>query len=58
MNATAEEIEKAFTEWMRRYQANTEEFTKAEESFAKAPETYGQAVTPYFLQILSEIKAK
>lgn len=56
MKATPQQIAAAFTEWMRRYEADPEGFETLQESLAKDAEDYGQAVTPYFLTILAEVK--
>lgn len=56
MEATPEQIAAAFTEWMRRYEADPEGFETLQESLTKGADDYGQSVTPYFLAILAEVK--
>lgn len=57
MNATKEQIQAAFTEWMRRYIEDPEGFMSTQQTVAEGAETYGEQVTPYFLEILTEIKS-
>ncbi len=54
---TEKQISAAFTEWERRYRENPETFiSEATKLITQSPETYGEACTPYFLEILKEIK--
>ncbi len=55
VSATKEQIEAAFTEWLRRYQADPELFEAEQALLTIAPTTYGESCTPYFLKMLSEI---
>ena len=49
---TTATIQAAFTLWMKRYEENPEDFA---ENYLEA-ESYGEAVTPYFLELLEEFK--
>lgn len=58
-NATEQQINATFTEWMRRYQEEHDRYTaerRALSAFRGDPRTYGDEATPYFLLILTEIQ--
>lgn len=55
MEATKEQIQAAFTEWMRRYIEDPEGFMSTQDAAAQGAQTYGEEVTPYFLEILAEV---
>lgn len=60
-NATEEQINATFTEWMHRYQEEPDRAAaeqRALMAFREPPKTYGDDVTPYFLEILEEIQGK
>lgn len=58
MQATEQEIREAFTEWDRRYRANPEKFmSEAVHLLKQTAKDYGEAVTPYFINLLAELKA-
>lgn len=51
------EIQKAFTEWDRRYREEPERFqSEAEHLLKETPKTYGDACAPYFMQLVEEVK--
>ena len=55
---TMSEVQRAFTEWDRRWREEPERFqSEAEHLAEETPETYGEACAPYFLKIVSEVKA-
>ena len=57
MQITMEEMEKAFTEWDRRFRENPRAFQSQAESLLKGtPETYGEAAMPYFVHIIRETR--
>lgn len=57
--ATPAQISHAFTEWMRRWQESPEATLKAARALLnEQPRTYGEDVTPYFISLLKELKAK
>jgi len=59
VTATTEQICAAFTEWDRRYREDPEAFeNEATRLLKKTPKDYGEACTPYFCQILREVKIK
>ena len=56
MLASKEKIEKAFTEWDRRYREDPESFMNEVERLLRGtPYSYGKAATEYFTQLLEEV---
>jgi len=54
---SALELEKAFTEWDRRYREDPAKFeSEAEHLLNGTPETYGEACAPYFMQLIRETR--
>lgn len=57
IETTAEAIQTAFTEWDRRYRENPEEFiSEAYRLLKQDATTYGELATPYFINLLEEMK--
>ena len=55
---TEREIAAAFTEWDRRYRVDPEAFqSEAARLLKGTPQSYGDHCAPYFLQIISELRA-
>jgi len=53
------ELEKVFTEWVRRYREEPELFmSEAEHLLKETPETCGEACAPYFMKLINEVKAR
>ena len=52
---TREELARLFEEWMRRSQADPEQFAK--DWLKSDPTTYGDAAAGYFLQLQAELQA-
>lgn len=51
------EMEKAFTEWDRRYREEPERFmSEATHLLKETPKTYGAACAPYFMELINEAK--
>ena len=52
-------IQKAFTEWDRRYREDPEAFmNEAARLLQSDAETYGEEATPYFLKVLSDVQGE
>lgn len=57
LSVSMTEIQRAFTEWDRRFREEPERFdSEATHLLKGTPETYGEACAPYFLQIVEEVK--
>ncbi len=57
MQITKEQIEKAFTEWDRRYRNDPEKFqNEVEHLLTETPDTYGKACAPYFIELLKKVE--
>lgn len=53
ISVTANQIRRAFTEWDKRYRENPEQFmNEAYRLLYEDEEDYGNAVTPYFIDLL------
>lgn len=56
VSATTDAIQRAFTEWERRYREDPEKFmSEASKLLKETPASYGEACTPYFIKILQEV---
>jgi hypothetical protein len=56
MIISREKLEKAFTEWDRRYRENPEEFmTVVDHLLRETPYTYGKACALYFEKLAKEV---
>lgn len=56
MIISKEKLEKAFTEWDRRYRKNPDEFmTEVEHLLRETPYTYGKACALYFVELVKEV---
>jgi hypothetical protein len=56
MIESKEKIEKAFTEWDRRYRDNPDEFQNdVDHLLHDTPYSYGKACAEYFVKLLKEI---
>lgn len=56
MIVTKEKMERAFTEWDRRYRENPEEFMSTVEHLLRnTPYSYGKACSEYFTKLLKEV---
>ena len=56
MLVSKEKLEKAFTEWDRRYRENPSEFmTECEHLLKESPYSYGKSCAEYFTNLLKEI---
>ena len=55
MITSKDKIEKAFTEWDRRYRENPDEFMSVVDHLLKeTPYTYGKGAALYFMELLKE----
>lgn len=58
VNTTVELIQKALTEWDRRYREDPEAFmNEAARLLQSDAETYGEEATPYFLSVLNDVSS-
>lgn len=56
VNTTVELIQKALTEWDRRYREDPEAFmNEAARLLQSDAATYGEEATPYFLSVLADV---
>lgn len=57
MEVTMKEAQKIFEEWDRRFRENPEDFVNFATALLKeTPETYGDAVGPYFFELLGQLR--
>lgn len=56
VKVTTTQLEKAFTEWDRRYRENPESFwNEVRHLLKETPESYGKACAAYLLKLLEEV---
>lgn len=55
MRATNNEIERAFSRWLREYQKNPESFS---DLTGEKPMSYGKACARYLSKMLAKVRAK
>lgn len=59
ITVTEQDLAKAFTEWDRRFRENPASFmSQAENLLKQTAETYGDAATPYFVQLITEVQGQ
>jgi hypothetical protein len=51
-------MQDTFTEWMRQYQENPDEFMSNQETMAQDPKDYGEATMPYFMKLYDEVLSR